>query len=152
VTTAGTLVTLLFAFAALSTTAGSAVTIGTEEHKWLAIALGLFVGAAGCALATNWPLKYSGPDTPKIRQLLEADSEDAPNDATRAVAETRAEILETAQSKNTIKERLIVAAIAPSHPVLTGHSIRPRRSACRESRRRVWMERGRMSSALSSEP
>src|ERR1035441_2419938 len=42
---------------------------------------------------------------------------------------------------------------APSPPVLTGHSFRPRRSACRESRRPVWMrERGRMSSALSSEP
>src|SRR5664280_2590612 len=40
----------------------------------------------------------------------------------------------------------------PSHPVLTGHSFRPRRSACRESRRPVWMERRRMSSALSSEP
>jgi dienelactone hydrolase len=40
----------------------------------------------------------------------------------------------------------------PSHPVLTGHSIRPRRSACRESRRRVWMERRRTSSTRSSEP
>jgi hypothetical protein len=40
----------------------------------------------------------------------------------------------------------------PSHPVPTGHSIRRRRSACRESRRPVWVERRRMSSALSSEP
>jgi hypothetical protein len=37
-------------------------------------------------------------------------------------------------------------------PDTRGHSIRPRRSACRESRRPVWMERQRMSSALSSEP
>ena len=44
-------------------------------------------------------------------------------------------------------------ASGPSPPVLTGHSIRPRRSACRESRRPVWMEHWRrMSSALSSEP
>lgn len=47
-----------------------------------------------------------------MRQLLDADSEGSPNDAIRAVADTRAEILEKAQSKNTIKERLIVAAIA----------------------------------------
>jgi hypothetical protein len=41
----------------------------------------------------------------------------------------------------------------PSPPVLAGHSFRPRRSACRESRRLVWMEHWRrMSSALSSEP
>ena len=46
-----------------------------------------------------------------------------------------------------------VNAQTPSPPVLTGHSIRPRRSACRELRRPGWAEHRRgMSSALSSEP
>jgi putative transposase len=40
----------------------------------------------------------------------------------------------------------------PSHPVPTGHSIRPRRSGCRVSRRLVWTGRLRLSSARSGEP
>jgi hypothetical protein len=112
VTTAGTLVTLLFAVAALSTTTGSAISLGSEEHTWLAIALGLFLLAAASALATNWPLKYRGPETVKILALLTASEEDAPNDATRAVAETRAEILSAAQRKNKIKEHLLFGALA----------------------------------------
>ena len=33
---------------------------------------------------------------------------------------------------------LLEGELSPPHPVPTGHSIRPRRSACRESRRSVW--------------
>jgi hypothetical protein len=47
----------------------------------------------------------------------------------------------------------ILMPTAPPHPVPTGHSIRPWRSGCRESRRPVWRRgRRRMSSVLSSEP
>jgi hypothetical protein len=45
-----------------------------------------------------------------------------------------------------------VKSDVPSHPVLTGHSIRPRRSACRESRRLVWRRRPRAAGARSGGP
>jgi len=55
--------------------------------------------------------------------------------------------------KQLLWRRAIGHLRTPPHPVPTGHSIRPRRSACRESRRPVWTrERRRTSSALSSEP
>jgi len=102
-------VTLLFALAALSTT--TTIPLGSEEHKWLAVALGLFVCAAACALAINWPLKYRGPETSNVLALLKGAQEDNANDATRAVGEVRAEILMAAQDKNKTKEHLLFAAL-----------------------------------------
>src|SRR5665811_719627 len=58
-----------------------------------------------------------------------------------------------AAGREGLKARPAAVEEVPPHPVPTGHSIRPRRSACRESRRPVWTKgRRRTSSARSSEP
>ena len=109
VTTAGTLVTLLFGLAALSTTAAKADQLAGEEKVFLAIALGLFIASAVLALATNFPLKYSGPEPPDIRAHLEADEDVAT--AQLEVAYTRLNILTVAQEKNTCKGNLLFWAL-----------------------------------------
>jgi hypothetical protein len=109
VTTAGTLVTLLFGLAALSTTASKADRLASEEKEFLAIALVLFVASALLALATNFPLKYEGPEPADIQTHLEADETVA--QAQLEVAYTRLEILKVAQEKNTWKGNLLFAAL-----------------------------------------
>ncbi len=111
VTTAGTLVTLLFGLAALSATVTKGTPLVAEERVWLGIALGLFVVSATLALATNFPLKYQGPEIPEIVTRLKAIPEDSPGDAIYAVADVRAKILTSAQRKNTLKGRLLFAAL-----------------------------------------
>lgn len=109
VTTAGTLVTLLFGLAALSTTVAKPDRLGGPERALLAVALVLFVLSAVLALATNFPLKYSGPEAPDIKAHLEAD--DSPSDAALEVALARVHILEVAQRKNTRKGNLLFVAL-----------------------------------------
>jgi uncharacterized membrane protein len=108
VTTAGTLVTLLFGLAALSTT--TTKNLGAAERAWLAGALGCFVIAAAFALATNFPRKYSGPEASDIETHLEADEE--VETAQQVVALTRVELLTVAQAKNTGKGTLLFWALA----------------------------------------
>jgi hypothetical protein len=109
VTTAGTLVTLLFGLAALSTTAKNDVPLGGEEKVWLAVSLGLFVLAAVLALATNFPIKYEGPEPSDIETHLDAE-EDAAT-ARRQVAFARVKVLTVAQDKNSDKGLLLFGAL-----------------------------------------
>ena len=111
VTTAGTLVTLLFGLAALSATTATGSPLAAEEKFWLAAALGLFVVSAACALGTNFPLNYEGPETSEILERLEATPEDNPDVAIYVVADLRAKILTDAQRKNTLKGYLLFAAL-----------------------------------------
>jgi hypothetical protein len=108
VSTAGALVTLLLGAAALSE---KEVSLLTEERVWLAAALALFIVSATFALATNFPLKYKGLDISDLLDRLNADPEDTPDDATYAVADGRARILQAAQERNTLKGYLLFAAL-----------------------------------------
>lgn len=76
---------------------------------WLVFALGLFVISASLALSANFSMSYRSVDARDIRARLEA--EDDSNDAALAVAELHAEILETAQEKNSLKGRLVTVAL-----------------------------------------
>jgi hypothetical protein len=111
VTTAGTLVTLLFGLAALSTATAKGSPLLSEEKVWLGVALGLFVISAILALATNFPLKYKGPEIADIIERLKATPEDSLEDAAYAVAEVRGDILLAAQQRNTVKGRFLFAAL-----------------------------------------
>jgi hypothetical protein len=109
VTTAGTLVTLLFGLAALSKTTTSQ--LGHEETVWLGIGLVLFVACAGFALATNFPAGYQSVDAPGFAALVDANPENASNDAEFAVADVRLDILDTAQKKNSRKGSILFVAL-----------------------------------------
>lgn len=74
------------------------------------MALGLFVVSAGLALWSNFPMKYRSADAPGLKERLRAN--DSPDGAAFAVADLHAEILETAQGKNTLKGRLVTCALA----------------------------------------
>jgi hypothetical protein len=111
VTTAGTLVTLLFGLAALSTKAGNSKPFTSSEKLWLAIALVLFVAAAIAALLTNWPLKYRSVSLKGVREGLEAASGKPAVEVQSDVAFTRLEVLERARDKNTLKGRYLYAAM-----------------------------------------
>jgi hypothetical protein len=109
VTTAGTLVTLLFGLAALSTAAGAH--IGAEEKVWLAVALVLFLVCAGFALAPSFPVAYKSIDIQGFMPVLNAEPEYDEPDAAHAVAELRASIVESAQKKTSFKGTLLFAAL-----------------------------------------
>jgi hypothetical protein len=111
VTTAGTLVTLLFGLAALSSRSAIGDSLSHGEKLWLTGALGLFILSAVFALATNFPLKYSGPEPSDIETHLDADPEEDALTAQREVAFARVKILTVAQEKNTCKGNLLFVAM-----------------------------------------
>jgi hypothetical protein len=110
VTTAGTLVTLLFGLSAIATASSRTEPFGQAEKVLLAVAITLFVVSAALALWSNFPMKYRSADAPDMKERLRAD--DSPDGAAFAVADLHAEILETAQGKNTLKGRLVTCALA----------------------------------------
>jgi hypothetical protein len=119
VTTAGTLVTLLFGLAALSTSSARGNPLHHEESVFLAVALVLFFAAGVLALLTNVPLGYAGPDLPdpekpekpSFGDRLNADPEDSFQAALYAVADVRLTILASAQKQNGRKGKLLFAAL-----------------------------------------
>jgi hypothetical protein len=119
VTTAGTLVTLLFGLAALSTASAKGNPLHHDETVFLAVALVLFFAAGVLALLTNIPLGYAGPDLPDPKEpkkpsfadRLNADPEDSHAGAVYAVADVRLTILASAQKKNGRKAKLLFAAL-----------------------------------------
>jgi len=119
VTTSGTLVTLLFGLAALSTASAKGNPLHHEESVFLAVALVLFFVAGVLALLTNVPLGYSGPDLPDPKKpekpsfgdRLNADPEDSYEASLYAVADVRLAILASAQKQNGRKAKLLFAAL-----------------------------------------
>lgn len=119
VTTAGTLVTLLFGLAALSTSSAKGNPLHHEESVFLAVALVLFFAAGLLALLTNIPLGYAGPDLPDAKKpekpsfgdRLNADPQDSYAGAVYAVADVRLTILTSAQKQNGLKGKLLFAAL-----------------------------------------
>ncbi len=111
VTTAGTLVTLLFGLAALSTTAVHTNPLLGEEQVWLGIALGLFVLSAIAALSTNLPRGYEVVDTADIEaRFTETPLRD--EEAARLdIAFTQINVLSDAKAKNASKGKLLFAAM-----------------------------------------
>jgi hypothetical protein len=119
VTTAGTLVTLLFGLAALSTSSAQGNPLHHKESVFLAVALVLFFAAGVLALLTNVPLGYVGPDLPDPKKpekpsfgdRLNAEPEDSYKAALYAVADVRLKILASAQKQNGRKGKLLFVAL-----------------------------------------
>jgi hypothetical protein len=111
VTTAGGLVTLLFALAALSTKAKSTFTLTGHAPTYLAIALVLFVVAAFLALLTNVPVKYSVPGAESIRKQVKKAAGLTADDALLDITNSRLDSIVDAKTKNRRKARLLFGAI-----------------------------------------
>ncbi len=111
VTTSGVLVTLLFALAGLSTKSKATFVLPHSARLWLVVALIAFVLAAASALATNFPLPYAIVTPDEIEKRLNEKPIRSEPRAERDVALTRVTALRDAKSKNTIKGRLLFAAI-----------------------------------------
>jgi hypothetical protein len=108
VTTSGALVTLLFGFAALSSTNQI---LPNSAKKWLAASLIVFVVAAILALATNLPLPYGGPGPDEIKGRLQLDPPKDERAAQRDIALTRANMLKDAKKKNGWKGWMLFGAL-----------------------------------------
>jgi hypothetical protein len=112
VTTAGTLVTLLFGLAAIASRTGKGDPFSHEEKVWLAIALVFFVLSALAALWTNLPIKYEAVEASDVKgRLKEQPLRDA-DAARRDIALTQTKVLEDAMTKNALKGRLLFAAMS----------------------------------------
>jgi hypothetical protein len=111
ITTSGTLVTLLFALAALSTKASATFVLPAKAHDWLEIALGLFFGAAVSALVTNVPISYEAPEPDDIKPLLQAETPLSQDEAAKDVALARLAALKDAKTKNSFKGWALVVAM-----------------------------------------
>jgi len=112
ITTAGTLVTLLFALAALSTKQAATFTLPNTARTWLLVGLALFFASAVAALVTNAPLVYQVVPVEKVRERLNRDTPPTADRAAKAIALTRLEALSSAKTQNTIKGWALAVALA----------------------------------------
>jgi hypothetical protein len=112
ITTAGTLVTLLFGLAAV-VTARKTFVVPHDARILLAIALGFFVSAAIGGLLANLPWGYAEVDEAALARLVERDLWQGPIlPASRRASEARVEILLSARRANQKKAVAVVAALA----------------------------------------
>lgn len=111
VTTAGALVTLLFALSALSTKEEATYELSDFASVVLAIALVLFVGAAIVALLINRPMDYIGAKVDDIDALLKSKSPSTSEEARTDVAFARLTELRSARAVNGKKANLLLVAM-----------------------------------------
>lgn len=107
VTTSGTLVTLLFGLVAVVTKA-SDFEVTTGARWFIYVALGLFVAAAVCALATNFPQKYEEADPDELQRLITEDYwQTSQGVGSRRSSELRVKVLRSARAAHTTKACLL---------------------------------------------
>lgn len=111
ITTAGTLVTLLFALAALSTKDAPTFALPDAARTWLLVGLGLFFASALAALFTNAPLTYQVVPVEKVRKRLNRKTPPAADRAVKSIALTRLDALASAKTQNTIKGWALAVAL-----------------------------------------
>lgn len=111
ITTSGTLVTLLFALAALSTREATTFTLPTAARTSLSVALVLFFVSALAALLSNAPLIYQAVPANKIRERLREKAPRNADAAAKDVAFSRLDALDSAKKQNDIKGRALTAAM-----------------------------------------
>jgi len=111
ITTSGTLVTLLFALAALSTKQAATFSLPHAARTWLAIALVLFVLSALAALVTNAPFVYQSVEADRIRERLREAFPRSAEAAAKDIAFTRLDALESAKKNNAIKGWALATAM-----------------------------------------
>jgi hypothetical protein len=111
ITSSGTLVTLLFALAAVVTGSKSFSGVDRAPKVLLVIALALFIIAALGGILTNWPLGYGEPNPSDLTRLIATEWSSSVQEATAATAEARADVIGVAKSRNDLKATALVAAM-----------------------------------------
>ncbi|MEK6225408.1 MAG: hypothetical protein AABM40_03845 [Chloroflexota bacterium] len=110
VSTSGTLVTLLFGLGALISGVKTFVLSG-EARDNLFVALVLLVMAAVAAIASNLPMFYKAVTPASMRTLVKNNWTDPQATAEEFTSETRIDILERAQTVNTLKGYAVLLAM-----------------------------------------
>jgi hypothetical protein len=116
ITTAGTLVSLLFGLAAVATSRGSFV-VPAEARVLLTAAVCLFALAALGGLAANVPLRYPNADPQDLRRLITGEFWTdgvwvrPPFAAMRRTSELRVDLIQGCRRMNRIKAYAVVSAL-----------------------------------------
>jgi membrane protein YqaA with SNARE-associated domain len=110
ITASGTLVSLLFALAALVTKVEDYVLPGQARQRlwWAAL---LFVVAAVLGILTNFPLLYTAPNLDEVRAALRDKFEDSVQVAEQRVGGTRLKLIMESEHLNKVKGWLLSAAL-----------------------------------------
>lgn len=111
ITTSGALVTLLFGLAALSTKREATFDLSDFAETALAVALGLFIGAAVLALRTNTPVDYQEVEADAIQGRINETPPCTSDEAIKDIALTRVDELRSAREKNGEKARQLQWAV-----------------------------------------
>jgi len=111
ISTSGALVTLLFGLVALSTKARQTFRLEEEPKYLLAVAVGVFLLAAACALATNAPVSYERVKPDAIKGRLKEQPLRDEGAAKRDIALTSVKVLRDAKARNQTKAMLLFAAL-----------------------------------------
>lgn len=111
VTTAGVIVPLLLAFAALAAKDGAAIKLTDSAKVALAIGIGLLVVSAVVALLTNLPVNYEAVPAEAVEKRLKEDPVRDEIRAAKDIALSRLKVLRDAKTKNGRKGQLLFAAI-----------------------------------------
>jgi hypothetical protein len=112
ITTSGTLVTLLFGLAALSTKEAQTFTLPGGSKTFLVIALIFFVIAIIAALCTNVPWVYKNVTPEGLRSMVHDHWGDDEPTGRRKVAYTQIAAITSARSVNGVKAWILLGAIA----------------------------------------
>lgn len=110
ITTSGTLVTLLLAFAAL-VTSSKAFELPTLARILVGASIALFIAAAFSGIAVNWPRPYAEVNLRDVRQLLTFDTwTKSAAEGSIETAGAQIEILAGARSFNATRARWLQLA------------------------------------------
>jgi hypothetical protein len=111
ITTSGALVTLLFGLVSLITKSQT-FALPKAAHGPIGIAIGFFVCAAILGLLTNIPLFYMTVDPKGLQAIIDRRWQERKASAELRVAATQQKLIERAQSVNSIKAWILVAAMS----------------------------------------
>jgi hypothetical protein len=112
ITTSGTLVTLLFGLAALSTKQAATFALPGSSKAFLVTALPFFVLAIAAGLGANVPWVYRNVTPAGLRATVDDKWGDTPSVARKRVARTQIDVLEDARKVNGVKAWIVFGAIA----------------------------------------
>jgi hypothetical protein len=110
ITTSGTLVTLLAGFAALVKTATTA-TLSSWTLVAFALAVTLFIGAAGCGILAGWNRYYAVAKTKTLQRMLDDHWIDDEIDARNNVATLQLITVDTLRKANAFKATCVTVGL-----------------------------------------
>jgi hypothetical protein len=114
ITTAGGIITILFALSALATKAEATFVLTQPALFLLTLATVLFVLAVLVALGTNAPLGYNEVTVDGLRALVQKDMWENPDvpQSERMVAKARADMIISGRHSSNLKAGFLIVAMA----------------------------------------